>query len=73
MTEPDDRRSPLVAQLILVALFGLLIVAGVFTVLIPELSDAAESEDGASSSPDGADETADGTAEAAPPTAPPAD
>lgn len=51
MSEPaEDRRSPLVAQLILVALFGLLVAAGVLTVLIPELSDAGETEDGAPAS-----------------------
>jgi hypothetical protein len=56
MTDPaDDRRSPLVAQLILVALFGLFVAVGVFTVLIPELSDAGETEDGAAGAETGSD------------------
>ena len=47
----EERRSPLVAQVVLLVCFLALLGVGIFTVIIPELS----------SDPDASDETAQGS------------
>lgn len=42
----EQRTSPLRSQLVLWIGFALIAVASVFTVLVPELSDAGDAEDG---------------------------
>lgn len=58
----EERRSPLVAQVVLLVAFLALAVAGVFTVLVPELSDAsdeaAEADDPAGDDAEADDEPA---------------
>jgi hypothetical protein len=41
----EPRTSPLVSQLVLWAAFAVLVILGVVTVLVPELSDAPEDEE----------------------------
>lgn len=38
----DERRSPLLSQLVLWGLYALLVAASVVTVLVPELSDRSD-------------------------------
>jgi hypothetical protein len=71
LTTPDeDRRSPLVLQIVLITCFALLVVASVFTVLIPELSDAGDEQRGAQNAEDeqeaSPEEDDDGAAESDP-------
>ena len=40
----EERRSPLVGQLVLLAIFAALLVVGVVTVVVPELSGDPESD-----------------------------
>lgn len=44
MTEP--RTSPLVSQIVLWIAFALIVVASIFTVVLPELTDEAGEDDG---------------------------
>jgi hypothetical protein len=43
--EDEPRRSPLLAQIILIVLFALLVVASVFTVIVPELLDDSNEDE----------------------------
>jgi len=54
----DERRSPLVAQVILMVLFVILAGVGAVTVVVPELS-----EDGESADTDEAADTAEASAD----------
>jgi hypothetical protein len=64
MTDVEPRTSPLFSQLVLWVGFGLLVVASIFTVLVPALSEGGDEQVEGGAEPEEAPQSGE---EAAPP------